>query len=202
MYAKIESDNIIKTGPRPNWRTDEGEPVSDEVLIAHGWLPVIYDVPAYDSLSQRTSLNDQSQWMIEADKVLATYSIDAIPFEEMQQAALSRINNEYSRRVIALAESYPESEQKSWFVQIAEAAIVLGEDDQPTPWIDSAAPARGITRTALASLIQAQDYEYRQYHGHLTGVRQVLRDEILGVADDQYAASSFAMIQWPEGIEL
>lgn len=28
--------------------------------------------------------------------------------------------------------------------------------------------------------------------------RQVLRDEILGVADDQHAASSFAMVQWPQ----
>lgn len=196
-YAHILNGVIHEIRNRPKWFTDDGESVSDGFLIENGWLPVIYDEPSYDSLSQTISLNDQTQWVIEADKVLATYSISVIPFEEMQQEALSRINSEYSRRVITLAESYPESEQKSWFVQIAEAAIVLGEDDQPTPWIDSAAAARGVARIALALLIRSQDLAYRQYHGHLTGIRQLLRDEILAVVDDEKAPSAFDAIQWP-----
>src|SRR5690606_35953754 len=96
-----------------------------------------------------------------------------------------------------LSTGYPEDEQKSWSVQIQEADIVLGADDQPTPWIDAAAPARGATRAALAALIKAQDTAYRQYHGGLTGIRQALRDEVLAVPDDANAPAGFAAIQWP-----
>lgn len=121
-----------------------------------------------------------------------------LPFSVLQTEALDRINAEYQARTAVLAAGYPEDEQKSWPVQIREADIVLGADDQPTPWIDAAASARGITRAALAALIQAQDAAYRQYHGQLTGIRQSLRDQVLAVPDDENAPAAFAAIQWPE----
>lgn len=196
-YAEIKSNNIAKIGPRPNWRDDNGDPVSDELLAAQGWLPIIYSPPAYNPASHTVAPLPQSYWVIDATQVLVTYNITPIPFEQQQNEALARINSEYSARTAMLAEGYPEDEQKSWPVQIQEADIVLGADDQPTPWIDNAAPARGVTRAALAALIQAQDTAYRQYHGGLTGVRQALRDAVLAVPDDPNAADAFAAIQWP-----
>lgn len=116
-----------------------------------------------------------------------------------RQEAYDRINAEYESRVQVLAEGYPESEQQSWPVQIREADVVLGEDNEPTPWIDNAAPARGITRQELAQLIKNQDTAYRQYHGTLTGIRQALRDQIAAVPGGQRSSlEALNQISWPE----
>lgn len=130
-----------------------------------------------------------------------TFTRPAAPapsIEELRAEALSRINAEYSARASVLAGDYPAAEQQSWPMQVTEAAAVLADDSAPTPWIDAAAPARGITREALAALIQAQDTAYRSYHGAITGTRQALRDAIAAVPDDENAAAALDAIQWPE----
>lgn len=113
--------------------------------------------------------------------------------------ARERINAAYEHHVEVMATGYPESEQKSWYVQIEEAAVVLGDDNQPTPWIDSAASARGVSRQELAGLIQAQNIAYRQLHGTLTGLRQSLRDQIDSLPVDQASLDLLASIDWPGG---
>lgn len=198
IYAKIESNTITKTGPRPKWLDDNGNPVTDAILAEHGWLPVIYEQPEHDPLSQRVIQLPQSEWVIEPTRVLVTYSVESIPFEELQAAAHARINAEYTSRTETLATDYPENEQKSWPVQIQEANIVLTGGTEPTPWIDAASTARGVTREYLANLIKAQDTAYRQYHGALTGTRQMLRDMINNVPDGPEAVATLNGINWPE----
>lgn len=121
--------------------------------------------------------------------------------ERARADAYQRINEGYERQAQALAAGYPASERESWSVQIAEAAIVRASGAEPTPWIDAAAQARGITREQLADLIHAQDQEYRHYHGVLTGTRQALRDVIAAVPVDGAALEALAVIHWPNEIE-
>lgn len=113
-------------------------------------------------------------------------------------AAHDRITSAYAARTAVLAAGYPEDEQKSWPIQVQEAnAILAGSSDQ-TPWIDAAAGTRGITRQALAHLIKAQDTAYRQFHGTLTGTRQMLRDMIDNVPAGPEAIDTLNGINWPE----
>lgn len=123
----------------------------------------------------------------------------AAAISEARASAHARINDAYTARTQVLAGDYPENEQKSWPVQIQEANTVLSGGAEPTPWIDNAAAARGITRESLANLIKAQDTVYRQYHGALTGTRQALRDQIDAVPDgDPASIDALNAIQWPE----
>lgn len=117
---------------------------------------------------------------------------------QAREAAHRRINTAYTALTETLAADYPENEQKSWPIQVQEASIVLAGGVGDTPWIDAAATARGVTRLYLANLIQAQDMAYRQYHGTLTGTRQMLRDMIDSVPAGPEAVATLNGINWPE----
>lgn len=122
----------------------------------------------------------------------------AAAISEARASAHARINDAYTARTQVLAGGYPENEQKSWPMQIEEANLVMAGSATPTPWIDAAAAARGVTRSYLAGLIKAQDAAYRQYHGTLTGIRQALRDMVDNVPDGPGALETLNSINWPE----
>lgn len=96
--------------------------------------------------------------------------------DDLRAAKEAEINAGYAAAAAALAQDYPDSERETWPVQIMESAAVLAGSDDATPWIDAAAPARGITREELATKIRDMDLQYRQIIGALTGKRQALRD--------------------------
>lgn len=111
----IERTAILQTGPRPDWGVD-GQPASDEVLRhggfetetidgkevlvldehgnkilatgRQGWYPVVYSPPEHDPYLQRTVLKPKSEWLIEAERVVATYDIIEIDVEELRQNKL------------------------------------------------------------------------------------------------------------------
>lgn len=88
-YAKIENDQIVKTGPRPRWYSSaDGAPLTDAELREHGYLPIVYDAPDHDPRLQRISLKPQSEWAIETKRVVATYTIDDIPLDAVRNSAL------------------------------------------------------------------------------------------------------------------
>jgi len=112
--------------------------------------------------------------------------------DEMIAAAHARINTAYEAAVKALTAGYPEDEIASWPKQEDEARAFGTKD---TPWINSAAQARGIAPAALASLIIANADALAPLHGAQTGKRQLLRDQInaLGANPRQPASDAF---QW------
>lgn len=86
-YAKIENSQIIKVGPTPNWRTDDG-PLTKEQWRDQGYLPVVYEPPAYDPLLQRLVQKPRSEWLVESKQVVATYDIHDIPIEKIRDTKL------------------------------------------------------------------------------------------------------------------
>lgn len=90
QYATIENGEVAGVGPRPRWRDDAGNPVSDEVLVQHGRLPVRYNPPEHDPRLQRISLNDKSEWAIESDRVVATYTVHDVPIETLRDDKLQQ----------------------------------------------------------------------------------------------------------------
>lgn len=102
MYAKVNAarTEIIKVGPRPDWHID-GEPVSDAVLAAgglddverDGWVPVIRESVEHDSLMQRLIWDDQTEWLIEADRVIQTFTIQDRSIIEIKSEVATMIDN-------------------------------------------------------------------------------------------------------------
>lgn len=106
---------------------------------------------------------------------------------------------EYERRMQAIAAGYPPSERESWPVQTSEAYALLADSTAQTPWIDSAASARGLDRLELAQRIVAKDAQYRVISGTLSGVRQRIEDQIDAAGDDQAALQAIDVTKgWPE----
>lgn len=89
-----------------------------------------------------------------------------------------RINIAYQTAVDTITAGYPVGEISSWFQQAAEATAWTANNSAPTPWIDAAAAARGITKAVLITLIMGNASGFTPIHGALTGKRQGLRDAI------------------------
>lgn len=105
---------------------------------------------------------------------------------------------EYERRMQAIAAGYPPSERESWSVQTSEAYALVADAKASTPWIDSAAAARGLGRLELAQRIVAKDAQYRVFSGTLSGVRQRIEDQIDAAGDDQTVLQAIDVTQgWP-----
>lgn len=109
------------------------------------------------------------------------------------------LTTEYERRMQAIAAGYPPSERESWPVQTSEAYALLVDATAPTPWIDAASTARGLDRLELAQRIVAKDAMYRVFSGTLSGVRQLIEDQIDAAGDDQVALQVIDVTAgWPE----
>ena len=118
-----------------------------------------------------------------ADEMAARAQLHGTPQTNLRAA----LTAEYERRMQAIAAGYPPSERESWPVQTSEAAALIADPQAATPWIDSAAVARGVDRLELANRIVAKDAMYRVFSGTLSGVRQRIEDEIDAAGDDMAA---------------
>lgn len=103
-------------------------------------------------------------------------------------AAHARINTAYESAVMELTAGYPQNEIASWPKQEAEARAWIADNNTATPWIDSAAAARGISKEEFITKVIAQADALAPLHGALSGKRQNLRDQIDALADPTQAA--------------
>ena len=159
--------------------------------------------PDYDKLTQGVReinpslINDQWHQQFE---VFALSEQDAqVKLAELLATKRAALTAEYERRMQAIAAGYPPSERESWPVQTSETYALLSDDTASTPWIDSAASARGLDRVELAQRIVAKDAQYRVFSGTLSGVRQRIEDAIDAAGDDQAALQVIDVTAgWPE----
>lgn len=110
-------------------------------------------------------------------------SLTAPSADQMRAAALARINTAYQSKVRELTAVYPEEEVKSWALQEAEAKTWFSNPQAHTPWLDSAAEARSISKADLAAKITTKAAAFAGVHGQLTGKRQRLHDMIVALGD-------------------
>ena len=116
----------------------------------------------------------------------------------LRQDLIAALSAEYERRMAVISGGYTLPERESWHVQTAEARALLSYEHSLTPWINSAAAARGIDRVELARRIAAKDDAYRAIHGALTGARQRIEDAIYAAGDDAQALQQIDVrTGWP-----
>jgi hypothetical protein len=150
-YAKVGDSAVIKVGPRPRWVRDDGNPVSDDVLAAWGWFPIIDSDPKYDQQSEKASRAPFSEWVVGADHVETTWVI-----EPLTKADLAQRGEETIQRIQDKAEQLLKSgvlhNGKRWSVDLravinttgATASIGAGRGN---PKGRDTIPARDISRT-------------------------------------------------------
>ncbi len=87
-YVKVKDGKIIKFVPRPDWRDDNGNPVSDDILIKEGYFPVDYETnkPEYDTFYQKIRPKHGFQdWEITKDRVIVAYEIIEKTLDEKKE---------------------------------------------------------------------------------------------------------------------
>lgn len=196
-YGYIQGGKVIAPIPMRSRFSGIGgwHLLTDEQRAKHRWYPCDVINGGYDSAIQ---VRSGPITRVTNNRIVCEYTIRLKTLPEVQQEAHKRINTAYEEATARLAEGYPENEQKSWATQVKEADIILAGGLEPTPWVDAAAQARGITREALASSIKQNDTLYRQAHGRLTGIRQALRDQIDGYTEPtEDSLRAIAEIDWP-----
>lgn len=93
------------------------------------------------------------------------------------------VNEQYAKRMSAVALPYPQYERESWPIQLQEAQALVADPAAATPWIDACATQRGLECSELAQRILAKDSAYRFISGQLTGARQAHEDAINALQD-------------------
>ena len=138
----------------------------------------------------------RGEWVQVLDADVPTAAAPAVVSAHALRLAITA---EYERRMQAIAAGCPPSERESWPVQTSEATALIADPQAATPWIDSAAVARGVDRFGLALRIVAKDAQYRVFSGTLSGVRQRIEDAIDAAGDDQAALQAIDVTAgWPE----
>jgi len=92
MYAQVENDVVVRVGLRPDWRTDDGSPVSDERLAQDGWLPIVREQPQYDPIQQTAAEDPMAAWEVHEDRVVVTWTIADMTLAERKAALREAVN--------------------------------------------------------------------------------------------------------------
>lgn len=160
-------------------------------------------LPGRGTLVSPPDAEDGSTRMLIGDAWQQVPDADVPPAAEPTPPSADQLRTaltaEYERRMQAIAAGCPPSERESWPVQTSEATALIADPQAATPWIDSAAVARGVDRFGLALRIVAKDAQYRVISGTLSGVRQRIEDAIDAAGDDAQALQAIDVTAgWPE----
>lgn len=112
--------------------------------------------------------------------------------EEVRDEKLEEINGAYEAQLSVVRNGYPETELLTWDKQEQEARAYLADNGASTPFMDSLAGERGITKADLAARIMVKVNLADTLVGAATGKRQRLEDEILAI--DENAPDAIAQI--------
>ena len=201
MFAKIENNQITALVPTPDWRNDDGSPVTDpQVFIANGLYPITGEPPAFDTLRQTASLAPWDQWLISADQVERQYVVTDKPLAEVQQELIAQLVPATlfpwdfgGSTGIQHLQVRDADDRTNWLVlQVsAQAMIAAGhEDAQVTPIRTAENSIQPITATQAAHITAAMI----QWGAAQMQQLWVKKDAILNAAsvDDAIAAFNSA----------
>lgn len=174
IYALIKDNAIERITSRPKWLDDNGSPVTDATLKGHGYLPVTYDPPAYDPQSQRIEQLPQSEWVIEATRVVATYTVTEIPLEDQRATLIQAVTDkrwqvetggiELLNGTQILTGTDDQNRITSVIANAAQAGVVSVDFKAPSGWVTlTLAEMQGVA-SVIALHVQACFTAERAHH--------------------------------------
>lgn len=104
-----------------------------------------------------------------------------------------RANNEaYNLATLSITKDYPQLEKDTWPTQDKEIKAYKADNTASTPWIDTAAAVRGLTRADYIARTVSKIAMFEQASAYLTGLRQKYEDRIKASTDaDEIEAIQF-----------
>jgi hypothetical protein len=148
-----------------DWGPCYGDQFTHEEF-ANGWRGTV-DCPSEESISANSGL----------------------PIDEVKIAKLSEINEKFEAAANMLTVGYPEAEQKTWMDQKIEATSWHANAAAPTPYIDSLAYHRGISREVYLQKTYAKVIAYTAAAQYLVGTRQKYVDMVSSAYANEDAES-------------
>lgn len=110
-YAKIINNQIEKVSSRPVWLNENGEPVTDSVLIQGGYLPVIDNKPDFDEKREIITQNSQDQWIINNNNVEITYTISSKSIDQQKNEKIGEARKKFNE---TLKSGFTDSNGVTW----------------------------------------------------------------------------------------
>jgi hypothetical protein len=157
---------------------------------------------AYYTAASRPSHNAYTQIIEEAAPIAGVqqWAVITLTGERLVEGKqrelaqyLSNNNDLYEGALNAITAGYPPSEIATWERQRAEALAWQLDAAALTPWIDTAATARGIPRLEYLSRTYAKAVQFAHVSAHLTGLRQRYEDAINAAADPSAVATHYGL---------
>lgn len=111
--------------------------------------------------------------------------------EQLKAEKIVAINAGYESAIAGITAGYPPSERLTWEIQRGEALAWQADEDADTPWLDTAAAARGIPRLEYIQRTLAKINQFALATAYLTGQRQKLEDQCKAAA----SANAVAAVQ-------
>lgn len=140
--------------------------------------PVGFIKPALDG----TRNHETGEWAGVWVEAAAVDPVEALNTAKL--AAYSRNNSAYDRANSEVTKNYPQSEKDTWPTQDREIkAYQANPTGALTPWIDTAALHRGISRELYIEKTLAKITQFEQVSAYLTGRRQGFEDQIKAATD-------------------
>lgn len=98
-----------------------------------------------------------------------------LTFEDKQNNLIKKVNEAYSNKIKEIASKYPNTERDTWPIQQSEwTAWVQDPTNAKTPFVDTVAQARGITREEMLNKIG----ENVKTFAYLLGLKQQYLDKV------------------------
>jgi hypothetical protein len=123
--------------------------------------------------------------------------VDVLPgptLDELKAAKTIEVNAAFEVAASTLTAGYPDSEQKTWPMQQAEATAWKADSATPTPYLDAIAAVRGIDPTVMRQKVLDNVSLFVSTSQTAVGLRQKFVDEIAAATTPEQIAA----IRWPE----
>lgn len=122
-------------------------------------------------------IGDNYKSIFNGDKTVAIETINKLTqqvINEVKQQLIEKINNAYSAKIKEIASKYPNTERDTWNIQQSEwTSWVQDSQNSKTPFVDTLAKARGITREEMLEKIG----ENVKLFAYLLGLKQQFLDK-------------------------
>lgn len=104
--------------------------------------------------------------------------------DQLKAAKLAEINQAAQAEVQVHLQGYPDFEIQTWYIQQGEAVAFSNDPTAPTPFCDTAALARGISKEDFIAKVLVKVEQFKQLSAIVAGYRQSLEDKLNAIKTD------------------